>query len=644
MGSFRTVGLRSICDGEQFTRCIGTIVPNTHVFRVMVNPEASGFVAESLEILLAAAGDHPEIRLLLCTSGDPQNTGGVGASLEQGGMSLAEGIEKLRALSERNHLRLASHTPDMSPDASMSIICSDCDGNLVEFRPLATSLAQGPDITVRWSWGDPTRVVAKAAARFDDIWENQSKALSPDDAFVRSVFASCQNTPGLFPHQRTALQQWEANHFQGIFRMCTGAGKTIASLAGIRRLQHALKAKGEELKSVVVACPTQVLVEQWHAEIRAFGFDPASILLVYESRSLYMSRLGICLDATRHEGLRIIVTTYASLFDDVCQHQIQMASQNGASSLLIADEMHNCASPRIRRMLTECDHFFRYRLGLSATPEIEGDDDATKVLFKYFGGIVAKYELTQAIHDGVLCQYKYYPRPAFLSPELSAQYMGLLQGIDAAPDDQPVSLDLYRQRRELLRRSEVYFSALDDVLGELTVAGAVQHLLVYCPPGRSKPGDDDRLIYRVKSIAQEHDLLVTSITSETPMRERPEILRGFSEKEFQVLLGIACLDEGLNIPAIRTAIMLYSIDRSRQFVQRRGRILRRAVGKEYAVIHDVILLPHSADMPTPLARRLLEKELRRYSEFAETAMNQKEAQDILDRALNMATSEGGLYV
>ena len=132
---------------------------------------------------------------------------------------------------------------------------------------------------------------------------------------------------------------------------------------------------------------------------------------------------------------------------------------------------------------------------------------------------------------------------------------------------------------------------------------------------------------------QSKAIAVSSITAKTGMAYRPQILRNFASGEVKVLLGISCLDEGLNVPSISTAIMLHSIDRERQFVQRRGRILRKSKGKDLATIYDIIILPQGTDLPDAVAEKIIQKELRRYTEFAELAQNRDEAIAILEQAL-----------
>jgi superfamily II DNA or RNA helicase len=322
----------------------------------------------------------------------------------------------------------------------------------------------------------------------------------------------------------------------------------------------------------------------------------------------------------------------------------------------IADEMHNLASPRLRDAMRRCGQLFKFRLGLSATPEIEGDLTATESLLNYFGKICASYELPDGIRDGVLCRYRYYPIPAYLSPTLGKKYLRLLQEIEDKDQSGPSTalVNLYREARDLLRTSGVQIARFRDVLNDLMEAVPdLKHTLVYCPPGYGTYGgeisdeiDTDeserRLIEDVIEILRSKNLSPASILGETAADQRTQILGRFSDGRVRALCAIGCLDEGVDVPAIQRAIVLYSVDRERQFVQRRGRILRQPRGTQnkIAEIYDIVILPQGADMPRAQAEALLNREMRRYREFASLAENRLEAGESISTALSVATGTG----
>ena len=248
-------------------------------------------------------------------------------------------------------------------------------------------------------------------------------------------------------------------------------------------------------------------------------------------------------------------------------------------------------------------------------------------------GSSSDIELRQAIADKVLCPYTYLPRPVFLSSTLSVKYARLIMECEQASGGPLV--ELYRQRRELLRKSGIHLAELARLLDELQRRSTpIDLLVVFSPPGRED--DDQRILAKIKHEFEQRYLLTGSIVAGTPQTERRRILDDMRRGVFKVLLGIGCLDEGLDVPEIREAIILYSVDRVKQFIQRRGRVLRRAPGKTSATIHDLLLLPHGSGLREVQAERFLEKELRRYREFASGALNSTEAKNILDAALHFA--------
>jgi superfamily II DNA or RNA helicase len=530
-----------------------------------------------------------------------------------------------------------SHTESEMASRCVLMI-SDPTGETVKFR-FSNGSGSEVQMSADWSWGNPDCVVQDEKNNFQTIWA-QSVEKGFNDSSLRQALreilssdkvSSISGVEKLFPHQSDGISRWVKNLYRGIFEMCTGAGKTIASLAALKTLIQELAREKKQLSVAIVICPTQVLVEQWEQEIIQAGFEPP--LLAYDSVQNYVARLGISLNGSRHSGLRIIVTTDVTFSSAPFLNEIQTATEAGTKALLIADEMHNYSSPAIRQALKATQNYFAFRLGLSATPDVEGNEPATKFLSEYFGPVVGEYSLRQAVQDKVLCSYKYYPCPVFLDTGTSVKYLETLREID---ETVVVNADLYRQRNDLLRRSGVQINALESIVDEIRKVEYVSHTLVFCPPGRDSTDEEERLLHRVKKVFEERGILTTSIVAGTPARERPTILKAFARGSFQVLLAIGCLDEGMNVPCIKRAIMLYSLDRRRQFIQRRGRILRRADGKDFAIINDIIILPHNSEMSESEAKALLRKELRRYEEFASMAMNKDEAQSILEKAFEVA--------
>lgn len=559
------------------------------------------------------------------------------------------------------------------PPTLCGIATDDCDNCVTYILADAENVGSG-ELTAEcaWSWGDPGRRVAARLKTFDQLLSTKVPGIMivplPDDlrqkllVFLPSVLPAEEppigvddagRRPSLYLHQEQALQGWSANGYRGIFKMCTGAGKTIAALEGVRRLDASLRVDGKcGLSTVVVVCPTQVLVEQWDSEVRDYGFSPP--LLAYGSFASYANQLVPVLNQQERtaNNLRLVVTTYATFADQSFAGALNAARGFGrVSGLLIGDEMHRASALRVRSRLKEYTPLFQYRLGLSATPESETDAAAERMLFEYFGGIQATYELKDAIRDEVLCRYSYFPIPAYLDAKTSQRYFRILQGLDEAERHGNIDISLYRERNDLIRNSDLAVNCFDALMdGKVRAGESIGNTLVYCPPGRTDYEEDaemsgttvspdigQRRIEQIGEILNRLSISKTAILGGDARQLRKESVEAFASGKCQVLLGIGCLDEGLDIPNIREAIILYSCDRARQFVQRRGRILRKAHGKDMALIRDIILLPQNAEMPPSVAERLLRREMRRYAEFASLAENKSHAERILNDALTAAT-------
>ncbi len=519
------------------------------------------------------------------------------------------------------------------------------------------------EIELRWSFGDPQRTVTRLLS---EVRALESASATPELAttflsrldgtpplpadWVERFKIEDQTTLRLFDHQKAAIDAWEKRNRRGIFQMCTGAGKTIAALAAVRRFEQERRDEKKSFPPVIVTVPTRILADQWVKEIQKLGFT--SILKGYNSSGNWLDVLEPWVADPSAEQPRFVVSTYRTFSDARFRQRLVAAGESGARALWIADEMHNLASPRLGATMTEVAKLCSYRIGLSATPEIEGDFATTERLLNYFGLVCASYELRNGIEDGVLCPYRYFPRPSYLSANVGEKYLTLLRQIEDSPSNSSSLLDLYRQSRELVRTSGVQISAFKELLPVLKSGPRpLSHTLVYCPPGYGSYGGDQsdeidtdeserRLLEEVVAYLRGEGITVSSILGDTPAAQRELRLEKFKSGELQVICAIGCLDEGVDVPAIERAVVLYSVDRLKQFVQRRGRILRipRGVKNKIAEIYDIVVLPHGSSLPASQAAELLTKEMRRYTEFARLSINRDAAQKEIDQALSVATA------
>ncbi len=325
----------------------------------------------------------------------------------EAGATLEPAPRTLGFFSDEGGSSVAYETEDLPPPANGSV------------APLS--------LMASWSWGDPQLKVNKSLEAFDKIWNssagkppswlaspNVAKLLLTSLLYIDEnpeFFAQSDTAIRLFRHQKEAVTAWKAHDFRGVFKMCTGAGKTIGALAGVQHLSDDRTSRSLKLPPVIVSVPTRVLADQWIKEIKRFGFR--SIVPAYNAFEQWSQLLEPTLRSQTGNQPRFVVTTYRTFADERFIAKLQRAGSLGIEALWIADEMHNLASSRLREAMRQTGSLFKFRLGLSATPEIEGDLTATEQLLDYFGGVQASYELRNGIEDGVLCPYRYHPHSNF---------------------------------------------------------------------------------------------------------------------------------------------------------------------------------------------------------------------------------------
>lgn len=449
-----------------------------------------------------------------------------------------------------------------------------------------------------------------------------------------SIEALVPSPRRLFEHQEQAISDWARAEGRGIFAIATGGGKTITALSLASRLFDSL---GGRPMCIVVVAPFIHLVDQWREVAKEFGLDPIRCAV---SEKNWRAELATAVHALNsgHRKVLSIAVTAATLQRPAFQ---EILGRVRVHMLVIGDEVHNYGAPRIQAALPKQATF---RVGLSATPERWLDEEGTKAIHAYFGIVVSTYTLANAIRDGILTPYDYFPIIVELEPEEAAEYAELsaaLARYSVTGEEGSLSTPA---KMLLLKRARLLGSArgkLPQLRRLLERRRQGTHILIYCGDGRSDVGemglteggenDEDESMRQVdavvKMIAEDLGMSCARYTSETAPEDRTEILRHFDSGLIQVLVAIRCLDEGVDVPSTRTAFILASSTNPRQFIQRRGRVLRRSpkTGKEFAEIYDFFVVPPAPGVDDSLSiattRKLFSTQLRRVVEFSTSARN-----------------------
>lgn len=478
--------------------------------------------------------------------------------------------------------------------------------------PLPTALAE--DLIRTYGTDQPTEADYDAAAALAGSGDGQEE--TPAE-FVVPRYVNIDDGP--YAHQGQAVVAWEAAERRGILAMATGAGKTISSLVAARRLLD-----DQSPLAIVIAVPTKPLLTQWADECIEFGLNP--LIAPALPRQKRLRSVQLALDNLTFEVSQVetIVVTNQGLVDPDFRKLLD--GYDGAA-LLIADEVHNLGG--VQDFMSDPPAWPTAALGLSATPIRQYDEEGSAALLDYFGDVVFEFALDDAI--GVcLVEYDYYVHRVDLTETEREQYADLTERIKRRvasrggnfdSDDTHLTI-LLNRRRLILETAEGKLGTLESLLDDAPV-GSVKRTLFYATD------KDPRQLEAVNELLRTRRIRAHQITESETSRGRllAATLGAFESGVLHALTAKRVLDEGLNVPQIDTAYILASTTVRKQWVQRRGRVLRPSprTGKTHAVIHDFLVMPPSGSGVDADERRLVEAELARGDEFARLARNRASA-------------------
>ncbi len=565
-------------------------------------------------------------------------------------------------------------------------IAIDKDGNKIAFSGSMNATQAGhihnyETIDVYSSLKGEHERIEHREKLFDELWENKREGLYigglpskvvkemekypleklPEEVYTHPAYIECQSglevekkpkgpllpeSVELREYQKEAIEQWEKDGYRGIFSMATGTGKTFTGLAAAAHLYEQL---AQEL-AIIIVVPYQHLVMQWVDDIKIFNMDPiigfsTSPQKNWENnlkRAIMFYNLN-----DRKPNHFCFVTTNATFALERVQKELRMISKD---LLIIVDEAHNLGSESLQKKLLPNA---TYRLGLSATIERHGDEAGTEALLRYFENISFVYTLEQAIRNNMLTRYYYYPVLVHLTEEELEEYRQLSHKIARAIVKDKYGKVKFTESAKMLmiKRARLVAGASNKVKAlkdEIEEYKNDSHILVYCGATTvndvdyeegSAPSEEIRQIDAVSNLlGNELNMKTTKFTSEENAVERKEILEQFEAGDtLQTLSAIRCLDEGVNIPSIERVFLLASSTNPKEYIQRRGRVLRKFEGKRYAYIHDFITLPVPLEEVYNYSyeelrsmRSLVAKEVTRMKDFAQLAENSSVADGLIE--------------
>ncbi|MEW9502592.1 DEAD/DEAH box helicase family protein [Jeotgalibacillus marinus] len=433
-------------------------------------------------------------------------------------------------------------------------------------------------------------------------------------------------------YQKDAISSWYNNNGKGLLEMATGTGKTITALSLSANLT---KTVGK--LAIIVVTPFTQLSLQWVEECRNFNLLP---IKAFENKNKWSPKMEQYIDAYNENLLEniCIVTTNATFSQKTFQSLLANLKN---PALLIIDEAHYFGAKNLSKSLPE---HINFRLALTATPERWMDEEGSERLLNYFGNkVVYKFGLDQAIKEGFLTRYYYYPHLVELTPDEAESYVELTLKIRKLSHQAKVDKEKKEiMNRLAIKRARIIYSAhnkMNVLRGIIEKNINIKKSLFYCGDGKvqSDVNIEVRQLDGVMSLLRnEFNIEAKRFTSSEPNKTRSKILTDFEKGEIDALVAIKCLDEGIDVPSTQTAYLISSTSNPKEFIQRRGRVLRKHKDKHHAIIHDFIVLPpnpydfyEKEDEMFNIERAQLGKELQRFAEFSNLAINGPEADNVI---------------
>lgn len=465
--------------------------------------------------------------------------------------------------------------------------------------------------------------------QFDSIWNGEDEFLETyefDVAYKNKLLEIIENETisrktkkdkyVLFDYQKEAINAWINNNYKGFYVMATGTGKTVTSIYSLKYLLE------KENVLTVITVPYKHLISQWYDDVVDILPDSMIIKVSSEFHDWDINiQSAIRLNRYGSKKNIIIISTISSFYSERFNSAIR---KNELKKLLIVDEAHNFLN---KIYDNKYDLNYDFRLGLSATPVFGHDNKKTEDLCNFFGGIVYNLPIEKAIGK-FLVNYIYKPIFVCSTDNDEIKFNQAKRKMIACIDqktgkikDQEGYTKAHRLKLRSISMAENKLNCIEEFIDSIETP---DHFIVYCSDGIVS---DKRHLESVVEILNNKGFMPSKFTCEENMAQRISLIDNFNRGYISTLVAIRCLDEGINIPSIKKALILSSNDNYREFVQRRGRILRKFKGKELAEIIDVIVLPSHNCID------IAKIELRRFYEYAKLAINSEDLLTQLDEYL-----------
>ena len=416
-------------------------------------------------------------------------------------------------------------------------------------------------IKVFKTWAGTGEYVESDINRFEKIWNSKDKNLRiftvPTAVKERIFQLRTSNRPykkhdsasNRWVHQDMAVEKFiEKEH--GILAMATGTGKTVTAIKIINRLFDESK-----IRRVVITMYGNDLLDQWSKQIRE-SFKNKQIHYHYGSHK----RMN---DFIMHPYEAILLVSRDSNNLTKLLNLLDKAPGNYKDdTLFIFDEVHGAGSQSFVENLTGKLSSYKYRLGLSATPEREYDDVGNEFLLNEIGEIIFEFNLEDAIKKGILCEFNYIPLPYELTEAEKHKKKKIIAAFNAKKE----SGEPYDEKEMFTQLSLINKTAINKIEEFEVLISKRPELL-------------DKCIIFVQTMEygkQLQEVLIKYTDKyHTYYADDEKInLENFAEGKINCLLTCKKVSEGIDISSV-TNIFIFASDRSKLVTtQRIGRALR----------------------------------------------------------------------
>jgi superfamily II DNA or RNA helicase len=478
-----------------------------------------------------------------------------------------------------------------------------------------------------------------------DTWsQNESRGVFEKGSGAEKTYAAIR----LRDYQLEAINAWFQNKCHGIFEMATGTGKTYTALGALKQLLEK-----EDKLVTIISVPFLHLANQWEQSLSKMDVE-VPVIYASSANPKWREELKtkILDNWLGKERYFVILTTHDSLSSDSF---IELIHDVKSPILLIGDEVHGLgAVTRLEALLP----LYAYRLGLSATPERYFDELGTQELMQFFGKVVYTFDLHRAINEinpdtgeTYLTPYEYHPVFVELTHEdmdaysiLSGQIAILCGKKNKTKSDRLALEQKLRERQDIIKNTSTKYPAFRELVSDLAKDNGIKQTLIYCSPQQIETVQ--KILRSQRGIVQHRFTSKEDATKRQEkycgLTEREYLLDNFAKGNYDVLVAIRCLDEGVDVPATRNAVLMCSSGNPKEYIQRRGRVLRRSPGKKKAHIYDITAIPTVIDgRYAHINIKMLESQLKRLEEFAKDAMNQDDVERDIFKIRRRYSAYGG---